>query len=271
MSSRDLCPRRVHVSINGAASELYLEISRPALEWGWCASAWVLEGLPFELRACGLAMQAGARTPGRGAHACCVEGASGGAKTVSEEKSEGPCLRTQKSTAHSRQTDLRSPRPSVTQEFPPDARYLFYPLASRFGLEFILPRVPSSASLFPLRCDLPIRFSRRDWGPRLQQTALLQISTIRGARRGRPDASSVVSGMSAYTTPVRDGAGHMVMAPTPPTNIRNLIAQKEKVRIRLMLRTTIIQLPPEVHSADPRGVAPSNKLHRSSSRSPSSA
>ena len=37
----------------------------------------------------------------------------------------------------------------------------------------------------------------------------------------------------------------MVMAPTPPTNIRNLIAQKEKVRIRLMLRTTIIQLPPE--------------------------
>lgn len=77
--------------------------------------------------------------------------------------------------------------------------------------------------------------------------------------------------MSAYTTPVRDGAGHMVMAPTPPTNIRNLIAQKEKVRIRLMLRTTIIQLPPEVHSADPRGVAPSNKLHRSSSRSPSSA
>jgi len=168
MSSRDLCPRRVHVSINGAASELYLEISRPALEWGWCASAWVLEGLPFECRACGLAMRAGAKTPGRGAHACCVEGASGGAKTVSEEKSEGPCLRTQKSTAHSRQTDLRWPRPSVTQEFPPDALYLFYPLASRFGLEFILPRVPSSASLFPLRCDLPIRFSRRDWGLQLE-------------------------------------------------------------------------------------------------------
>ena len=37
--------------------------------------------------------------------------------------------------------------------------------------------------------------------------------------------------MSAYTTPVRDGAGHMVMAPTPPTNISNLIAQKEKVRV----------------------------------------
>ena len=37
--------------------------------------------------------------------------------------------------------------------------------------------------------------------------------------------------MSAYTTPVRDGAGHMVMAPTPPTNIRNLIAQKEKVGV----------------------------------------
>ena len=88
---------------------------------------------------------------------------------------------------------------------------------------------------------------------------------------GRPDVSSVVSGMSAYTTPVRDGAGHMVMAPTPPTNIRNLIAQKEKVRIRLMLRTTIIQLPPEVHSAEPPRCAPSNKLHRSSSRSPSSA
>lgn len=41
----------------------------------------------------------------------------------------------------------------------------------------------------------------------------------------------VSTGMSAYTTPVRDGAGHMVMAPTPPTNIRNLIAQKEKVRV----------------------------------------
>ena len=136
-----------------------------------------------------------------------------------------------------------------------------YPSASSFIGQSLPPPIRSADSLFParLRAEDPT-----------DGTAAAN-STIRGARRGRPDASSVVSGMSAYTTPVRDGAGHMVMAPTPPTNIRNLIAQKEKVRIRLMLRTTIIQLPPEVHSADPRGVAPSNKLHRSSSRSPSSA
>ena len=142
----------------------------------------------------------------------------------------------------------------------PRCSELFYPLSSRV--------YPSSLFL-PLRCA--------DWEPgesrptETDEQTALQNSQFRGARRGRPDASSVVSGMSAYTTPVRDGAGHMVMAPTPPTNIRNLIAQKEKVRIRLMLRTTIIQLPPEVHSAEPPRCAPSNKLHRSSSRSPSSA
>ena len=91
---------------------------------------------------------------------------------------------------------------------------------------FILP------ILFPLhrvRCDLG---ARRIRGPTIQQTALLLRGPSNSWRQaGRPDASSVVSGMSAYTTPVRDGAGHMVMAPTPPTNIRNLIAQKEKVRI----------------------------------------
>ena len=180
-------------------------------------------------------MRAGARTPGRGAHACCVEGASGGAKTVSEEKSEGPCSRTQKSTAHSRQTDLRWPRPSVTQEFPPDARNFLSPLFTVLSFQSLPP---------PMRRLMGARRIRLRADDSTDGTAAANFHNS-WRQPGRPDVSSVVSGMSAYTTPVRDGAGHMVMAPTPPTNIRNLIAQKEKVRIRLMLRTTIIQLPPE--------------------------
>ena len=86
-----------------------------------------------------------------------------------------------------------------------------------------------------------IKRSHRD--RRDTQASVFPLDRPESARASVPSAAfhifrgawgpteGVSTGMSAYTTPVRDGAGHMVMAPTPPTNIRNLIAQKEKVRV----------------------------------------
>ena len=80
--------------------------------------------------------------------------------------------------------------------------------------------------------------------------------------------------MSAYTTPVRDGAGHMVMAPTPPTNIRNLIAQKEEVRVSRCSEGMIIQQPPAFCASPdderPLTVTPDEQINRSSWHCPSS-
>lgn len=77
-------------------------------------------------------------------------------------------------------------------------------------------RRDTQASVFPLDRPSPL------------ERAVCAFHIFRGAWG---PTEGVSTGMSAYTTPVRDGAGHMVMAPTPPTNIRNLIAQKEKVRV----------------------------------------
>ena len=73
---------------------------------------------------------------------------------------------------------------------------------------------------------------------------------------GSTDVSSVVSGMSAYTTPgIRcwsNGDHHDSLQLRD--NIRNLIAQKEKVRIRTMLRTIGNHTGNhEVHAAEARG------------------
>jgi len=73
-----------------------------------------------------------------------------------------------------------------------------------------------------------IGLSPRSARVRSSERAVCAFHIFRGAWG---PTEGVSTGMSAYTTPVRDGAGHMVMAPTPPTNIRNLIAQKEKVRV----------------------------------------